>query len=58
VEYYVHEPPKNIEIWARNAEETRQWQEDIIQLKKYQQQVGAGTGNKRKKGGAIAIPQN
>jgi hypothetical protein len=54
----MHEPTNNVEIHARNAEETRKWQEDIKKLKKYQQQVGAGTGNKRKRGGAIAIPKD
>jgi hypothetical protein len=29
----------------------RKWKDDIEKLKKYQQQVRAGTGNKRKKGG-------
>ena len=54
----MHEPPKNIEICARNAEETRKWQENIKKLTRCQQQVGAGTGNKRKKGGAITIPKD
>ncbi len=54
----MHAPTQNIEICARNAEEARKWQEDIEKLISYQQQVGAGTGNKRKKGGAIAIPKD
>ena len=52
LECYMHEPPENDEIRARNEEEMRKYNEDLGKLAKYQQQVARnGTGtNKRKKG--------
>ena len=54
-EPYMHEPPENAEIRARNEEETRKWSEDIAKLDKYKKEV-AERGNKRKKGPAIPVP--
>lgn len=54
MESYMHKPPENTELWARNTETPRKWQEDIV--KKYQQHIGAG--NQRRNGCTITTPKD